>query len=38
MISKEGILKTVASSLLISALFVLVFMNCDKRKPMDSED
>lgn len=38
MISKKGILKTIASCLLISALFMLFFIGCDKRKAMDSEE
>ncbi|UCC78471.1 MAG: hypothetical protein JSW64_09300 [Candidatus Zixiibacteriota bacterium] len=38
MISKEGILKTIASGLLVSVLLMLVFMACDKRRPLDSED
>lgn len=38
MISKERILKAIASGLLISMLFMFVFIACDKRKPMDSED
>ncbi|UCE66982.1 MAG: Ig-like domain-containing protein [Candidatus Zixiibacteriota bacterium] len=38
MISKEGILETIASGLLISALFMLLLIGCDKRKPMDTEE
>ena len=38
MISKKGILKTIASCLFISALFMLFFIGCDKRKAMDSEE
>jgi len=38
MISKKGILKATAAAMLMSAVLMLLFVNCDKRRAMNAED